>query len=422
VSVHFKTWHAVGLIAAISLAVTMEEVTRDTRFTLEALSLAAGVTALSLTGAAALLGGRFKLVESLFGGLDRVYLTHKWLGIWALVFASFHFSFAAEHDAWATTPILELPPFAARLVRQLAFLALMSIVILALNRKIPYSAWRWWHKLSGPLFLIVVLHWLSFRSPIAIGEPAGVWLAAMSGLGVAGAAYKLVLYPFVARHARYRVVAVSPGASAVHMELEPVQRPIEFKAGQFGFLRMKEDGLREPHPFTIASGARAGDRVHFVIRALGDYTRELVARTTPGMQAEIYGPYGRFERRPAKREIWIAGGVGISPFLSWLTDDEAREFDHVTLFYFFTPGRDFPSIEAVQGLATERGAAFVPVSGGPASPELTDRFADITRSGAGSDVRVSFCGPSGLLHGVRERMRSAGIPAANLSYEHFELR
>ena len=104
---HFTAWHAIGLIAAGSLVVTMQEVTPDTRFTLETLSLAAGVTALSLMGAAAFLGGRFELVESLFGGLDRVYITHKWLGVGALAFASFHFAFAAEHDAWITMPIVE---------------------------------------------------------------------------------------------------------------------------------------------------------------------------------------------------------------------------------------------------------------------------------------------------------------------------
>ena len=419
---HFKSWHAIGLVAAVSLAVAMEEVTAATRFTLEALSLAAGVAALSLMGTAALLGGRFKIVESLFGGLDRVYITHKWLGIWALVLASFHFAFPAEHDDWFTMPILELPPFATRLVRQLAFLALMLIVILALNRKIPYRIWRWWHKLSGPLFGIVVLHWLSFRSPIALAEPAGVWLAAMSALGIAGAGYKLLLYPFLARHGRYRVVAVSPGASAMHLELEPVGRPIAFEAGQFGFLRMKEDGLREPHPFTIAHGGERNARVHLLIRALGDYTQKLVAQTTPGMHAEIYGPYGRFERRPAPREVWIAGGVGISPFIAWLGDADAGGFDHVTLFYFFTPGREFPSAEIVRGLAAERGAAFVPVSGGPQSPELADRLDRIAKAGDAADIAVSFCGPSGLLDAVRERMREAGIPETNLRHEYFEFR
>lgn len=419
---HFKTWHAIALLAAVSLAVTMEEVTRDTRFTLQALSLAAGVAALSLMGAAALLGGRFKVVESIFGGLDRVYLTHKWLGVWALAFASFHLALPAEHDDWFTMPILGLPPFVTRLVRQLAFLALMLIVMLALNRRIRYSVWRWWHKLSGPLFVIVVLHWLSIRSPIALDEPAGMWLAAMSALGVAGAGYKLLLYPFVARHGRYRVVAVSPGPSAMHLELEPVRRPIAFEAGQFGFVRMREDGLREPHPFTIAQSRERDGRVHLLIRALGDYTTKLVAETAPGMHAEIYGPYGRFERHPGRHEVWIAGGVGISPFIAWLDDPNAGGFDNVTLFYFFTPGREFPSAEVVGRLAAERGAAFVPVPDGPPSPTLDEHLGRVTRAGDPADVVVSFCGPRGLLDAVRERLRAAGIPDSNLRHEHFELR
>lgn len=417
---HLRTWHAITLIVAVSVAVTMLEVTPDTRFTLAAFSLATGVTALSLMGAAALLGGRFRIVESIFGGLDRVYITHKWLGIWALAFASFHFAFAAEHSAWVTMPIMELPRFGTRLVRQLSFLALMLIVLLALNRKIPYSVWRWWHKLSGPLFLIVILHWLSFRSPIALGEPAGIWLAAMCVAGVAGAAYKLLLYPFFARHGLYRVVGVEPGPQAMHLELEPVRRPIAFHAGQFGFLRIKEDGLREPHPFTIASG-RDG-RVHFVIRALGDYTGKLVAHTVPGMHAEIYGPYGRFERRPAAREVWIAGGVGITPFISWLTDPNAPRCDDVTLFYFFTPGREFPSAELIRRLADERGVAFVPISDGPSSPEFAERVERIASAGDPADVIVSFCGPAPLLDAIRTRIRAAGIPEPNLRREYFEFR
>jgi predicted ferric reductase len=64
------------------------------------------------------------------------------------------------------------------------------------------------------------------------------------------------------------------------------------------------------------------------------------------MHADIYALYGRFERLPAsEREVWIGGGVGISLFIAWLTDQSAGGFDKVTLFYFFTPGREFPSAD-----------------------------------------------------------------------------
>src|SRR5690606_18074535 len=138
----------------------------------------------------------------------------------------------------------------------------------ALNRMIPYSTWRWWHKLSGPLFVIVVLHWLSIKSPIAINDPAGIWLAVLATLGVASAAYKLLLFPLLSKHAEYQIAAVSTGAGAVHLELAPVHRAVQFTPGQFAFISIKHDGLREPHPFTIASADNPEGHVHFVIRSL----------------------------------------------------------------------------------------------------------------------------------------------------------
>src|SRR5690606_3679676 len=180
----------------------------------------------------------------------RVYLVHTWLGFWALAVASFHLVFKADLGSWDTAAIMAMPRGWSHFVRQFSFVALMLILLLALNRNIPYGTWRLWHKLSGPLFIVVVLHWLSIRQPLPLNSPAGLWLAALAALGIVAALYKVLLYPFLARHAEYRVVAINPGAAAMHLQLEPVGKGIDFRSGQFGFLRMKEEGLREPHPFT----------------------------------------------------------------------------------------------------------------------------------------------------------------------------
>jgi len=420
---YLRTWQAIALLTVASVALTLAQIPSDTWLTTAALSLSMGVAAATLMGAAALLGGRIKLIESLFGGLDRVYLMHKWLAICALVFASIHFTFKAGVSEWETASILALPPAWTRLVRQLSFLALMLIVMLALNRKIPYHRWRWWHKLSGPLFAIVVLHWLSFKSPIELSSGAGIWLAGISGLGLAAAMYKLLLYPFLAHHAEYRVVSASPGAAALHLELEPVKNPIAFTPGQFAFISMKEDALREPHPFTIASAQNEHGHVHFMIRDLGDYTHRLIRTVSPGMHATVYAPFGRFTRKAgAKREVWIAGGVGISPFIAWLNDEHESGLEHVTFFYFFTPGREFPSAERLCEIAERRGAQFVPVPDGPSSPDFLQRFSAIVRDTGPSELEISFCGPRGLLKRVQALMREHGIPPSNLRYEYFEFR
>lgn len=347
-------------------------------------------------------------------------------GVVALVmmaFASVHLVFKAGMPAWDTAAIIELPSFLVRLVRQLSFVALMVIVLLALNRRIPYRTWRWWHKLSGPLFVIVVLHWLSFKSPIVLSSPAGLLLAGTSALGIVAAFYKLLLYPFLSSHAEYRVSEVASGPAAVKLVMAPVGQGISFKAGQFAFVSFSETGLREPHPFTIASAGGPGDPVQFVIRALGDYTQQLVARVSTGMTAVVHAPFGRFARpAQARREVWIAGGVGISPFIAWLDDLDGRDFERVTLFNFQTPGREFPAPTEVGALARRRGVDYVPMAVGVQAPAFQDRFAQLAREAGPEALQVCFCGPRGLLDQVRMAMARHNVPGANLRYEYFDFR
>jgi len=416
-----KSWHCIVGVLLVTTFTILLEIPTDTWLTSATLSLILGAAALACMAVSCLLASRWRFVEQLFGGLDRIYETHKWLGIWALAFASYHFVFKANLESWDSVPILEMSKYWTRLVRQLSYVALGLIVLLALNRNIPYGLWRWWHKLSGPLFLIAILHWLSFKSPIALNNPSGIWLTLLCGMGVLAALYKLLLYPFVARAGEYRVTSAQIERNALHLRLEPTGRGFPFKAGQFAFLAMKVKGLREPHPFTIASAHADNGCIEFVIRALGDYTQKLRDQARVGMLADIYAPYGRFKRPPdAEQEIWIGGGVGISPFISWLQDQAATRFDNATLVYCFNPSRAFPSAEHLQSLTEERGVHFVGNGGG------ADRLGDTLRRVAGEtdprQIHISFCGPKGLLARVRELMRECAIPEGNLHYELFEFR
>ena len=61
------------------------------------------------------------------------------------------------------------------------------------------------------------------------------------------------------------------------------------------------------------------------MKALGDDTTAMRESVLPGMPAVIRGPFGRFSHgKGGDHQVWIAGGVGIGPFLSWLRalDDE----------------------------------------------------------------------------------------------------
>jgi predicted ferric reductase len=411
------------ILSTVSLAAVLAEVPSGTWASTATLSLAAGVAALTMMAMAALLGSRWPWLEDVFGGLDRVYEVHKWLGVWALVLASIHLVFKAGVPEWEVGSILSLPPPWTRFIRQTSYVALGLIALLALNRKIPYAQWRWWHKLSGPLFVLVVLHWLSIKSPIALDSPAGVWLAACAALGFSGAAYKLLLYPFLASQAPYRLVGIEPGAASIRLEFEPIGRRLSFEPGQFAFLRILHPGLREPHPFTVAGAGHADGRLTFLVRALGDYTGRLVAEAKPGMLAEVYGPFGRFRRSAqGDAEIWIGGGVGLSPFLAWLQDPSREDVDRVTLFNVQTAGRGFPGAAAAAESARLRGVDWVDVVGGRTSDALARRFAEQVETVGPERITVYFCGPQGLLATVRAAMDKHGVPPSKLHHEQFEFR
>ncbi len=418
-----KTWHFLSLLCVISTLAVLYEIPAQTLWHTATWSLVAGVVALVYMGASCVLATRWKWVEDLFGGLDRVYETHKWLGIWALVLASFHFLFKAKLNIWDISPILEIEKNWARFFRQLSFVGLGAIILLALNRNIRYSIWRWLHKLSGPVFLVVVLHWLSQASPIALGSPAGIWLAIVSILGVSGAFYKLFLYFFFAPGGIYRIARIERGPQAIYLTLEPKGRGarLQFSAGQFGFLSVLSSGLREPHPFSIASVENEKGTLHFVIRVLGDYTKTLYERAEVGMTASVQAPYGRFTRpSTASQELWIGAGVGITPFISWLQDQENRNFHTVSLVYCFDPERAFPSFETIQNLSEQAGVTLVPnPSGGQALKECVRQAA---QQHDPTTIHISYCGPQGLLHKLQELMQELGIPEQNIQFELFEFR
>ena len=416
-----KAWQAiVGIVLITSITVLMQ-IPSETWVTSATASLILGAAALACMASSCILASRWHGVEWFFGGLDRVYDAHKWLAIWALVFAVYHFVFKAELDTWELAPILELPKYWTRVVRQLSFVVLGLIILLALNRKIPYGNWRWLHKFSGPLFLIVILHWLSIKSPITLTSPSGIWLAVLCTVGVIAALYKMLLYPFVAKAGEYKLAAISHGKAAIHLEFEPVSKKFPFKAGQFAFISLKESGLREPHPFTIANAHSDTGNIHFVIRALGDYTKKLNEQAKVGMLADIYAPYGRFKRiAGAKHEIWIGAGVGISPFIAWQQDKTIGHFDRATLVYCFDPSRAFPSVERMQEITEQSGVQLV------VNPSGSDAMANTIRQAAREvdpkSIQISFCGPKGLLKRVQELMKENGIPAKNIHYEFFDFR
>ncbi|MCD9473027.1 oxidoreductase, partial [Photobacterium phosphoreum] len=91
-----KSWHTIVSIELISAITVLRQIPPHTWDRPASSSLIMGVAALVCMATSCILASRWRWVERLFGGLDRIYEAHKWLGIWALIFAVYHFIFKAK--------------------------------------------------------------------------------------------------------------------------------------------------------------------------------------------------------------------------------------------------------------------------------------------------------------------------------------
>ena len=204
------------------------------------------------------------------------------------------------------------------------------LIMLTLNRKFPYHRWITTHRLMGVFFFLVSVHvWLALNSEIqlSVSSPPGIVILAMVCTGNLAFLYKQFIHPRTRRHT-FTLAKVNRLRRASELVLEADREMFAFRPGQFAFITVKDKGFAEAHPFTISSGVDEG-RLRLTIKVSGDFTRRVRDSLTPGAVVEIEGPYGRFDPLSDRtRQVWIAGGIGITPFLSALrsmSPDQGRE-------------------------------------------------------------------------------------------------
>ena len=301
-----------------------------------------GIVAMSV---AMLLALRPRWPEPWLGGLDKMYRLHKWLGIAALTVGVAHFLWA-KGPKWAVgLGLLERPargprPPVDNAVEQVfsqwrgfaegigewAFYAAVLLIVLALVKRFPYRPFLKTHRLLALAYLVLVFHAVVLVKFTTWTQPQGLLLAPLLAAGTYAAVVVLLRRVGVDRKVAGSIAALRyyPGVRALQVDVDvpagwPGHRP-----GQFAFA--VSDPAEGAHPYTIASAwDDRSRRITFVVKELGDHTRRLREKLTPGQAVTVEGPYGCFtfdDDRPL--QIWVGGGIGITPFIARMRDLAAR--------------------------------------------------------------------------------------------------
>jgi predicted ferric reductase len=383
-------------------------------------------SAMILLSCSIILSYRTRSLERLFGGLDRVYQTHRTTGVIALALLFTHFF---------TIPKLSEPDSLGRTLGKLALIGLTSLVALALVPRIPviggflrlaYDQWRTTHRFIGAFFILGFVHMLSV-STITRELPLARWYwQPIAVIGMAAYLYKeLIASRRTKRTGAYVVTTVNHlNPSVVEIGLEAKARSVSYRAGQFAFLSFPGDRiLKEEHPFTISS-APSDEELRFSVKASGDWTRYLFENVQPGLLARIDGGWGGFSyTRGEARQIWVAGGIGVTPFLSWIREcariPPGRD---ISLFYSVRARNDAVHWSEIE-TAARRGAirrAFLSVSSEEGHLSPGRMLAEA--GGSPEGLSVHLCGPYPMMDALRGGFRRLGVPAQRIFAEEFSLK
>ncbi len=379
-----------------------------------------GIVALILMGITQFVATRVKGVEAIFGSLDRVYVLHKWLGIGALGLSFLH----AEIDAEAgNIALIRSLSDAAEGIGELSYNGLIILTLASVMTFIPYKLWKWSHRFIGLFFALAAFHYIYIEKPYAVFDMPGLYTTAFCLLGIASYLYLLIPRMFGHNSKSYKVTEVVQHGPVTEITMKPEGRGIEHKAGQFAFVNFAQLNLRETHPYTISSAPRPDGSLRFLVKGLGSYTKRLGTALNVGDDARVSGPHGHFSLEDTKSpQVWIGGGIGITPFMAWaqaLPDDWATP---THLYYCVRDASDAVNYEELREAANRVDNLHVTLVTSSSGKRLS---AEQIAAELGQDVRTAhayFCGPEKMRNALNQGLVGRGLPLSNFHYEEFEMR
>lgn len=370
------------------------------------------------------LSTRPKWAEKYFGGLDKMYITHRHTGTAAFLLILAHV---------LTVPITTTGWALGNYLAVIAFTGIVTIVLVTLAPRIPflnrlnggdYEDWKKLKRYIGIFFILGFIHSLTLPNALD-ARTAITWTMLFFIIGTVSYLYTEVFGGLFKQFLPYKVQAVKhPNNSTTEVTLSAKKQAIKkHRAGQFLFVRFPGDkDLNESHPFTISS-APSEDTLRLTIKASGDFTRELFAQLKDNADAIVEGPYGMFNYKTGgTKQIWIAGGIGLTPFLSFLRDMNGNLAHDVDLYYTVRHPEEAIFLDEIEGIDKKNSRLKVHRRFTAKEGSLTIEKIVENAGGNVSGHHVYMCGPLPMVQAFEKKFLDLKVPRENIHFEEFNFR
>ena len=412
-----------------------------------AVGIGAGLVGITGFALNIILGARLPGTPRLLGGLEHLYGLHRANGRLAYLLVLLHVCLIAAGRATDSVPAaVDLFTFGAGAVVAVglvAFVAMTAAIAATLYARLTHEAFVYVQRSFGVIFLLAALHAFMTNGLRSTSGALTVYLTVLTAAALTAFVYRSLLADLLVRRFDYTVSRVTEFDSAVvEIEMLPLDRHLAARPGQFVFVTFYSDSFaarfhpvslspegssavvvlrpgdarHQFHPFSLTS-TPADRHLTLVIKAVGDFTAALHA-LEPGARARVEGPYGEFSYLdvPNRHQIWVAGGIGITPFLSMARSRPGADFD-ITLFWGVNERAQAYFADELNRLAAEVPALrfhLVPEDeAGYISVERLQREAQIERA----DILI--VGPPAMERSLRAQLLEAGVPPKRIHSERF---
>jgi predicted ferric reductase len=360
---------------------------------------------------------RTRITQVVFGPLDKLYKYHRYIGVAGVISLIFHASFLILNS---NNGLIYFVPSPSNFIYATGILALYAYILtvgVSLYLDMPYHIWKFVHKVLALATLGALFHMLNITSDISRSMPLRIWIFIFFFLGVASMLYKVFFYIFISPRYRYKIISKTIKNDVTVLDLEPVSKKINIKPGQFAFLKFDSDNVSgEDHPFSMISD---GNLLKVAIKNLGDFSAK-AKDLTEGEFVSVYGPHGGFGEKlfSGRNQVWIAGGIGITPFISFLFGlQQVQRNNNIQLYYCTKCNDDAYFDKEIKELSNIPNFQYInfqsEISGHLSGDNVLKNVLDI------ENTDFFLCGPEGMVSSLENHFVSRNVKRESIIKEDF---
>jgi ferredoxin-NADP reductase len=213
----------------------------------------------------------------------------------------------------------------------------------------------------------------------------------------------------------------------------PKTKPLSFQPGQYAVMSFKQKGRPTPaRCFSIVNSPTEHGIIQCSIRRKGKFTNA-AASLRVGDEVNISGPFGGFvfDERRDRKIVLIAGGIGITPFMSMIQYATNNKLtNEITLIYNCSDQNDIPFVEQLIDIEKHNPhfKIIFTISNGPMdrfndqnvkAGRITNDIIEGAVKGTYRDKTFFVCGPASFMNAVTNILFEKGVSEDKVMTEAF---